>query len=161
MIFVIWCAKLNLLKCWVPFIFFLGYFSCVASDGYSEKHQSTYVIVQTTPQIYIPKRQMVLPANASVRIPCFSINEPYNSFQYEWYENEAKIQWHTHNRFVESLLPSGTQLFAKRISQSTNFTCRVANMVGAVNLTSRVFVAKGNQTMGIVFFVGKKYNDDT
>lgn len=110
-----------------------------------------YVSVQTTPQIYIPKRQMVLSTNASVRIPCFSINEPYNSFQYEWYENGAKIQWHTHNRFVESLLPAGTQLFAKRISQSTNFTCRVANMVGAVNLTTRVFVAKGIQTIGMGF----------
>lgn len=142
------------MKCWVSFIL-LGYFSCVASDGYSEKHQSIYVSVQTTPQIYIPKRQMVLSTNASVRIPCFSINEPYNSFQYEWYENGAKIQWHAHNRFVESLLPAGTQLFAKRISQSTNFTCRVANMVGAVNLTTRVFVAKGNQTIGMGF-CGKK-----
>jgi hypothetical protein len=109
------------------------------------------VAVQTTPQIYIPNRQLVVSANNSVRLPCFSINEPYNTFQYEWFENEKAIKWHTSHRLVESLLPAGSQLFAKGITKSTNFTCRVKNRVGHVNATSYVFVAKGNP-FGFTFY---------
>lgn len=121
----------------------LGYFSCVASDGYVERRRSVFVTVQTTPHIHIPSRQMVVSVNDSVRIPCFSINEPYNSFKYEWFENGAPINWHTSNRVIESLLPAGTQLFAKEIKESTNFSCRVSNKVGDVNVTAHVLVAKG------------------
>lgn len=123
-----------------------GYYTCVAFDGITQKRKSFYVSVQTTPQIYMPNRQLVISANNSVRLPCFSINEPYNSFKYEWFENGKAIKWHTSNRIVESLLPAGTQLFAKGITKTTNFTCRVKNQVGHVNVTSHVFVAKGNSS---------------
>ncbi|XP_062583812.1 uncharacterized protein LOC134245546 [Saccostrea cucullata] len=119
-----------------------GYFTCVAAADTTEKRRSTYVAVQSTPLIYVPKTELVKSPNASVRIPCFSINEPYNSFLYKWFENGVPIKWHTPNRIPETLLPAGSQLVAKGITKNTKFTCQVTNRVGERNVTIHVFIAK-------------------